>query len=259
MGRHLAVRKIPVLRSTDGVAVEYRILEVFSRDAGQRAAQIAFSVGQGSQDIGFRNDVLVVFNAAPARDVQIHVADADGRPGMASFIVRDAQGMLHPAPAKRLAPDFPFQPQVYRGDGESLRLPDGRYEVLVSGGPEYLPLRTTLEVGPDRSELTVSLRRWIDPAARGWYSADHHVHAAGCSHYENPTIGVDPTDMSRQVRGEGLNIGSVLTWGPGYYHQKQFFSGPRRPGLHAGPPHSLRPRGFGIPVEPRRASRPARS
>ena len=90
-------------------------------------------------------------------------------PGFASFIVRDAQGMLHPAPAKRLAPDFPFQPQVYRGDGESLRLPDGRSEVLVSGGPEYSPLRTTLEVGPNRSELSVSLRRSIDPAARGWY------------------------------------------------------------------------------------------
>ena len=23
-------------------------------------------------------------------------------------------------------------------------------------------------------------------AKLGWYSADHHVHAAGCSHYESP-------------------------------------------------------------------------
>jgi hypothetical protein len=218
--------KSPFGRALTGLAVEYRILEVFSRDAGQRAAQIAFNVGQGSQDVGFRNDVLVVFDAKPARDVLVRVTDADGRPGMASFIVRDAQGRLHPAPAKRLAPDFPFQPQVYRGDGETLRLPDGRYQVVATGGPEYLPTGTTLDVVPDRpAELHATLTRWIDPAARGWYSADHHVHAAGCSHYENPTIGVDPKDMSRQVRGEGLHIGSVLTWGPGYYHQKQFFSG----------------------------------
>jgi hypothetical protein len=218
--------KSPFGKPLTGLPVEYRILEVFSRDAGRRAAQIAFNVGQGTQDVGFRNDVLVVFNATPARDVRFQVMDADGRPGMASFVIRDRQGRLHPAPSKRVAPDFPFQPQIYRGDGESLRLPDGQYDVLVSGGPEYLPVETTLEVGAGQPNLLeVRLRRWIDPAARGWFSADHHVHAAGCSHYENPTIGVDPKDMSRQVRGEGLNIGSVLTWGPGYYHQKQFFSG----------------------------------
>jgi hypothetical protein len=218
--------KSPFSKPLTALGVEYRILQVFSRDSGRRAAQIAFNVGQGTEDVGFRNDVLVVFDAKPARDVRFSVTDADGRPGMASFIIRDRQGRLQPAASKRLAPDLPFQPQIYRGDGESLRLPDGRYDVLVSGGPEYIPIETTLDVGPARpATLDVRLERWIDPAARGWYSADHHVHAAGCSHYENPTIGVDPKDMSRQVRGEGLNIGSVLTWGPGYYHQKQFFSG----------------------------------
>ena len=30
--------------------------------------------------------------------------------------------------------------------------------------------------------------------------------------------------MFRQVKGEGLNIGSVLTWGPGFDHQQQFFA-----------------------------------
>jgi hypothetical protein len=31
--------------------------------------------------------------------------------------------------------------------------------------------------------------------------------------------------MMRQILGESLNVGSVLTWGPCYYHQKQFFTG----------------------------------
>ena len=56
--------------------------------------------------------------------------------------------------------------------------------------------------------LDVKLRRWIDPAAFGWYSGDHHVHAAGCSHYENPTEGVGPEDMMRHVLGEDLNVGA---------------------------------------------------
>ena len=46
------------------------ILQVYSRDVGQRSALMGFSVGQGSQDIGFRNDTVVVFTAAPADAVR---------------------------------------------------------------------------------------------------------------------------------------------------------------------------------------------
>ncbi len=31
--------------------------------------------------------------------------------------------------------------------------------------------------------------------------------------------------MIRHARGEGLSIGDVLTWGPSWYYQKQFFTG----------------------------------
>lgn len=66
-------------------------------------------------------------------------------------------------------------------------------------------------------------------AKLGWYSADHHVHAAGCSHYESPEEGVPPIDMWRQVVGEDLNVAAVLAWGPGWYHQKSFFTGAVNP------------------------------
>src|SRR5262249_14315572 len=74
------------------------------------------------------------------------------------------------------------------------------------------------------------LERWIDPAAHGFYSGDHHIHAAGCAHYTDPTQGVTPEDMFRQVKGEGLNVGCVLTWGPCYDYQRRFF-GPRPDGV----------------------------
>ena len=45
-----------------------------------------------------------------------------------------------------------------------------------------------------------------------------------CSHYDNPTQGVSPSDMFAQVKGEGLNIGCVLTWGPCFEFQRQYFS-----------------------------------
>jgi hypothetical protein len=218
--------KQPMSKGLLGINIEYQILEVYSRDRGQRAAKISFNVGQGSQDIGFRNDTLIVFNALPAHRIKLHISDENGRPTIASLVVRDRQNRLYPNPAKRLAPDFFFQPQVYRADGETLDLPDGYYTITYTGGPEFLAHTKELAVdtnGP--ADLNLRLERWIDPSKLGWYSSDHHIHAAGCSHYQNPTEGVLPSDMNRQVRGENLNITAVLTWGPDYYYQKQFFSG----------------------------------
>ena len=75
------------------------------------------------------------------------------------------------------------------------------------------------------NRVEFQMQRWIDPSKYGWYSGDHHVHAAGCSHYQDPTQGVRPEDMARQVQGERLNVSCVLTWGPCYYYQKKFFTG----------------------------------
>jgi len=222
--------KRPMPRRLSGLAIEYVILEVFSRDSGQRSAQIAFNVGQGTQDVGYRNDVSILFTAQPARLMTIRVSDENGKPGVASLLIRDRFDRIYPNPAKRLAPDFPFQPQIYRSDGESIRLPDGDYTVVSSGGPEYTSLTKRFSVrANDPRELSFALERWIDPPRLGWYSGDHHIHAAGCSHYQNPTEGVLPEDMMRQILGEALNIGSVLTWGPCYYYQKQFFTGQDNP------------------------------
>jgi hypothetical protein len=220
----------PMARRLSGLPVEYIILEIFSRDSGQRSAQIAFDVGEGTRDVGYRNDVSILFTAVPARLIPLRVRDERGNPAVASLLIRDRFGRIYPNQSKRLAPDFPFQPQVYRSDGEVIRLPDGVYTVTTSGGPEYVA--RTSEVNVDSTgprELAITLERWIDPPRLGWYSGDHHIHAAGCSHYQNPTEGVLPEDMMRQILGESLNIGSVLTWGPCYYYQKQFFSGQDNP------------------------------
>jgi hypothetical protein len=218
--------KRPMSRRLSGLTVEYVILEIFSRESGQRSAQISFNVGQGTQDIGFRNDVAILFTALPARPVTIHVRDENGKPAFASFVIRDRFSRIQPNSSKRLAPDFFFQEQIYRADGESISLPDGDYTAVFSGGPEYLSQAREFHVDAAAPrELAFTLERWIDPPKLGWYSGDHHIHAAGCSHYQNPTEGVLPADMIRQIQGEALNVGSVLTWGPCYYYQKQFFTG----------------------------------
>jgi hypothetical protein len=218
-------RDKPLEPQLSGLDLEYRIVQLHSRDAGRREAQLGAQLGVGTEDIGFRNRTAVLFEIAPSRDVTLHVRDELGRPTTASFVIRDTIGRVYPARSKRLAPDFFFQDQIYRADGESVRLPAGEFTVVCGRGPEYLPETrvVTLNGASTRGPLDFRLRRWIDPAAHGWYSGDHHIHAAGCAHYESPTEGVRPEDMMRHVLGEALSIGAVLNWGPSYYNQRQFF------------------------------------
>jgi hypothetical protein len=217
--------KQPMRPHLSGLALEYRILQLYSRDAGQREAKLVFDVGQGSQDLGFRNEIDILFTAKPATKVSFRVLDFDDKPTTAGFLVRDSHQRVYPSQAKRLAPDFFFQPQVYKANGEFLMLPAGDYTIEYTRGPEYRKKMQRVHVGGEPLELTFHLERWIDPAKLGWYSGDHHIHAAGCSHYEKPTEGVYPEDMMRHILGEDLKIGSVLTWGPGWYFQKTFFEG----------------------------------
>ncbi|HVJ86517.1 MAG TPA: CehA/McbA family metallohydrolase, partial [Caulifigura sp.] len=214
----------PMTRRLSGLAVEYVIGLVTSSEAGDREATIVFDLGDGTRDLEFRSEVPVLFKVEPARPVRISAVDERGQPTTVRLTIRDAEGRIYPAQSKRLAPDFFFQPQVYRRNGESVLLPDGNYSVEASRGPEYAVQRSTRTVSGDEAEWKFELKRWIDASTCGFYSGDHHIHGAGCSHYTSPTEGVTPADMLRQVQGEGLNVGCVLTWGPCFDFQRRFFS-----------------------------------
>jgi hypothetical protein len=187
---------------------------------------LAFDVGQGTQDLGFRNEVNLLFECQPSERVKLEVLDDDGTPTTAHFVFRDERGRVYPARSRRLAPDFFFHDQIYRHHGETVLLPAGKYHVTFTRGPEYRVLERDIDVpaGGEHTER-FELKRWINLADAGWFSGDHHVHAAGCAHYSSPTQGVEPADMMRHILGEDLNVGCVLTWGPCWYHQKQFFDG----------------------------------
>ncbi|MFM8291834.1 MAG: hypothetical protein ACKOC4_09065, partial [Planctomycetia bacterium] len=56
----------PLKPALSGLEVEYRPLEVFCRDAGPREATLQFDIGAGTQDVGFRSEIPVLFKAVPA-------------------------------------------------------------------------------------------------------------------------------------------------------------------------------------------------
>ena len=269
----------PLLANLSGLLLEYAVVQIYTKDAGQREVEIGFNIGQGTQDLGFRNTINILFNIRRSVKMVLHVKDEDGSPTMASFIITDgieriiddtikAIGRstldyrltsaqleywepwlpsvgykipkrltgIYPLPSRRVAaydeyPDFFFQPQVYRSDGEHVLLSPGKYTIVFTRGPEYITQIKQIVVPSNVDSIAVSfqLKRWINISKLGWYSADHHIHAAGCAHYESPEEGVKPQDMWRQIVGEDLNVGAVLAWGPGWYHQKEFFTGSVHP------------------------------
>jgi hypothetical protein len=226
-GRFLDVEmfsKPPLTPDLSGLKVEYALALISSSEAGKREATLGFDVGQGTQDLGFRGEVPILFEVRPAIPVQLAVTDFDGKPTTGRFVFRDQLGHVYPSRAKRLAPDFFFQDQIYRPDGGTVLLPPGEFTLTYSRGPEYRQLQRKVTI-PDRGEakVEVKLERWIKPMDYGFYSGDHHIHAAGCAHYTNPTEGVFAKDMFLHVKGEALNVGCNLTWGPCYEFQRQFF------------------------------------
>ena len=270
-------RNKPMLPNLSGLKLEYAIVQIYSKDAGQREVELGFNVGQGSQDIGFRNTINILFDASPSVKVTLRIKDDDGSPTMASLLITDGIERIfddsvqtirkadlrlgaaqknfasnfgdignykippslvgiYPLPARRIAaideyPDFFFQPQIYRSDGEHVLLPPGKYDLTFSRGPEYIPQKIRLVIPAGVKEFTANLqlKRWLNMSKLGWYSGDHHVHAAGCSHYDSPEEGVKPLDMWRQALGEDLSISAVLAWGPSWYHQKTYFTGKDNP------------------------------
>ena len=222
----------PLQPRLSGLEVEYVVLLIHCNRRGKLSPEVAFYTQPENKPKNLQEILqtgslsrlsLKVTDARPVRFLIDDPTQQSLHP-IARIEIRDASGRVYPNQPKRRAPDLFFQPQIYRRDGEFVYLAPGQYSIRYCRGPEYRLLQKELTVKPQEvNEWKLSLERWIQPEQFGFYSGDHHIHAAGCSHYTAPTQGMKPTDMYRQVTGEGLNVGCILTWGPCFEHQRNYF------------------------------------
>ena len=73
-------RAPPLTARLSGLDIEYVLLNVSSTAAGRREALLQFDVGQGTQDLGFRGEVPVLFHAVPAISIcaqDLHLTKLD--------------------------------------------------------------------------------------------------------------------------------------------------------------------------------------
>jgi len=163
---------------------------------------------------------------APAGRLELLVADGDGRPVAARVGIYRADGWAPLAgdstlPVQRyyeLARDLPML-SVPRGWSDKGRyaffiqgsyaadLPAGEYEIFVMKGPEYRMSRAKISVAPGEAvRREITLERWRDMPAEGWYSGDDHIHVSRPTDAENAAI-------SAYMQAEDIHVANLLEMG----------------------------------------------
>jgi hypothetical protein len=83
----------------------------------------------------------------------------------------------------------------------------GHYRVRVEKGPEYRAVEEEFVVPPGgEHDLRVSLRRWTDLPAQGWYSSDDHLHIP------RPDPRFDPA-IATWMQAEDIHVANMLQMG----------------------------------------------
>ena len=214
--------KAPMTPGLSSLDVKFKLLWIYTHRSGLQEATFTFDVGQGTQDIGFRAEIPILFGADAPVDLTLQITEADGTPSTARLVFRDLAGHVFPPQCQATGTGFLFSGADLSPPWAASSLPAGDYTLESSRGPEYLVTSQNMTLPRASSHtLDITLHRWIQPSDYGFYSGDHP--GAGCAHYTSPTQGVQPSDMYLQVRGEGLNVGCVLTWGPCFDFQRRFF------------------------------------
>jgi hypothetical protein len=126
--------------------------------------------------------ILVCVVVVRAGTLSVEISNEAGQPVAARVYLTDfrdrplfAPGTVEYNRCTRFACEFHFVPPSGRF---KINLPGGEYDLTIERGKEYLPIKATVDV--PRSGLVTKnfqLRRWVNMAERGWYSADMHVHA----------------------------------------------------------------------------------
>jgi hypothetical protein len=155
------------------------------------------------------------------RNTWLHVTVSDGDAG------RPVPSRVHfRAPDGRYLPPYGFRQDVndnwFEDYGNDLKLHGTQYAYVdgafqaelpvgdvyaeVFKGFEHRPLRQRLTIAPGQRALSLRLERPLDWAARGWVTADTHVHF------------ISPQTAWLQGQAEGLNLINLLAsqWGDLY-------------------------------------------
>jgi len=104
--------------------------------------------------------------------------------------------------------DFITDKSYFYSTGQStLKLPPGSFKIRVFKGPEYEVSHTEVKlVAGSTLKKSITLLRFVNMPAKGWYSADGHLHIT--RHHK----GVDPFVL-KLMQAEDIHVGNLLEIG----------------------------------------------
>ena len=158
-----------------------------------------------------------IFLFSQVSTLSVTVSDENGHPTPVRARLIDSYGKTGPLPGQAVsvmygrddrAEGFGFQPDSsFYVDGQfAVNLPTGDYTLSLSKGYEYLTQKHEISISQGENlSYNYRLERWIDMPARGWYSADDHIHIRR-SPRENPLI-------LKWIAAEDIHVGALLQMG----------------------------------------------
>ena len=197
-------------RATDAVVVEY---------AAHPQAKLYVGTGNNSHVVYDLAEIAGdnALSIPPAhRPIKVHIVDqATGQPVAARLHMHGVAGeYLPPKNHHRLVNPHWFEDNYaefvnglnqysYVPGQCDIDLPLGTVYVEITRGYEITPIRTVVEITPETDELRFELERVLDWRARGWVTADTHVHF------------LSPQTALLEGQAEGVNVVNLLAsqWG----------------------------------------------
>src|SRR5215470_7273636 len=104
-------------------------------------------------------------------------------------------------------------------------LPAGRTLIEATRGPEYAIVSQSVDLAPGKpASVSLVLKRWENMAAKGWYSADAHIHANYTADHHQV---IDAKDIRLQAYAEDLNNANLMVANSSgaFLHDIQYFEG----------------------------------
>jgi hypothetical protein len=178
----------------------------------------------------------LAFDVRPLVTLHAQVVDEQGRPAAARIYITGSDGLAY-APygsisrITAMSAEYFFHAQ----DQFDLDVPAGTTLVEAARGQEYELAHQSVDVQPGKpATVRVALQRWENLAARGWYSADAHIHANYTAHDHQV---IDARDVRLQTYAEDLNNANLMVANSSgaFIHDAQYFE---------GRPHALSTRNF---------------
>jgi hypothetical protein len=150
---------------------------------------------------------------------RVGLYDSTGRAPLASdkalMIQRYADDLRMLPIAERSFWPSPNRQAFYIDSNYEAEVPTGTYELVVSRGPEFKVHQSKFEVKKgETANVAVSMERYADMPAKGWYSGDSHIHVTR-DEVADPTIW-------GFVAAEDVHVGNLLEMGNitnVYFHQ----------------------------------------